>query len=348
MLAGAGALALFVAASPGGARAETESVDPPPAEEVAPWPRPPVGVHAGYTLDQGQVVLAYRFEWVGKQGLQSGTDRVDVGSVLGTYDSAPESLDADRHVFTAIWSPVEQLTLQIELPFVRLVSDEVYDDPTDGITGFETTSNGFGDVALWFLYRVYSDDLSNLHLNLGLTFPSGSIGEAQLLPIGDPPDELQRLSYPLQHGSGTVDLKPGFTYRGRYGNGAWGFQALAVLRAGTNEFDYILGNEYEAKAWGTWAWNDWLANSFTLGWRQRFDGSGADPLIDPTSSPMANPDLLAYKRLDALFGLSITPTGGRLARTRWVLDAGLPAYQDLDGPQLRTKWLVQFALEVTI
>jgi hypothetical protein len=294
-------------------------------------------------------VLSYRFERVGKNGLQSGTDEVAVESVLGSFQSVPETLDLDRHVFTALWSPIDQVTFELQLPFVRTVSDQIGRSSSGEIEGFETKSTGFGDVGLWVLYRVYRDAYSDLHLNLGLSFPSGSIAEAQASPLDDTSDPpLERLAYPLQLGSGTVDLQPGFTYAGRYGSGAWGFQALAVLRAGTNEFDYILGNEYEVTGWGGWAWNDWLSNSFSLKWRQRFDGSGSDARIDSATSPMADARLLAYRRLDALFGLAITPTGGRLERTRWVLDAGLPAYQSLDGPQPRTKWLLQFAFEITI
>jgi len=340
----------FIAAALGADTARSEEPDDgaQPASPSIDWRRPPVNVRGGYTLERGQVVLAYRFERVGHSRLQNGRNEIAPESVLGAFTTAPETLDLDRHVFSALWSPIDFLTFQVELPYLRSVTDQVYDD-AGTITGFETKSSGFGDVMLWVLYRVYRDDYSNLHLNLGLSFPSGSIAQAQVPDMaGVPSDELRRLAYPLQLGSGTVDLQPGFTYRGRYGDGAWGFQALAVLRAGTNEFDYILGNAYEAKAWGDYAWNEWLSNSFTLGWRQRFDGSGADDLIDPTSSPMADPELLAYRRLDALFGLAITPTGGRLARTRWALDAGLPAWQDLDGPQPRTKWLIQFALEVTI
>lgn len=340
------AFCLVLAGTARDARAEPTKADVAPAFE--PWRRPPVGVAGGYTLDQGQVVVFYRFERIGQTGLRTGTEAVDPTSVLGTYESAPEFVDLDRHVFAALWSPIEYLTFQLELPFVRTVSDQVYRPGGGAVEGFETKSTGFGDVMLWVLYRVYRDDLSNLHLNLGASFPSGSIAQAQPLPLDSTGNSLQRLAYPFQLGSGTVDLHPGFTYAGRYGSGAWGFQGLATLRAGTNEFDYILGNEYAITAWGGWAWNEWLSNSFSLGWRQRFDGSGSDARIDPATSPMADADLLSGRRLDALFGLAITPTGGRLARTRWVLDAGLPAYQSLKGPQSSTRWLLQFALELTL
>jgi len=341
-------LEVAVAAAGEAADSNPEDGGAEQAPPVDPWRRPPISLRGGYTVDSGQVVLAYRFERVGQDELQDERSHIEPEDLLGTWESAPETVDLDRHVFSALWSPIDQLTFQLELPFVRTVTDEIHRPGGGAVEGFETKSVGFGDVMFWVLYRVYRDAYSDLHLNLGLSFPSGSIAEAQLSALDSAGSELQRLSYPLQLGSGTVDLQPGFTYAGRFGSAGWGFQGLAVLRAGENDGGYILGNTYELTAWGGWAWNDWLSNSFSLAWRQRFDGSGADALIDPATSPMADARLLSGERLDALFGLSITPTGGRLQRTRWVLDAGLPAYQRLDGPQSRTKWLLQFALEIAI
>lgn len=345
-----GAAGLFAAPSHAAeAAADGSEAEEKTEEKVVEWRRPPLNLRGGYTLDRGGVLVSYRFERVGKNELLEGTRRIAADDLLasGAFESVPSTLDLDRHVFSALWSPVPYLTFQLDLPFLRSVADQIHQPGVD-VEGFETKSSGFGDVMFWVLYRVFRDAHSDVHLNLGLSFPSGSIAETQPLPLGTSPGSLQRLAYPLQLGSGTVDLQPGFTYAGQQGDAAWGFQGLATLRAGANEFDYILGNEYELTAWGGWAWNDWLSNSFTLKWRQRFEGSGADAEIDPASSPMADPLFQSGKRLDALFGLAITPSGGLLQRTRWVLDTGLPAWQDLDGPQPRTKWLVQFALEVKI
>jgi hypothetical protein len=325
----------------------TKEAEGTAGEVATPWRRPPVSLRGGYTLDRGEVVLTYRFERLSHDDLQSSRTHVSPEALVPTpYQAAPRDLDLDRHVFGALWSPVEQLTFQLELPFVRSRADQVY-DPGTGLQRFDTVSSGFGDVMLWVLYRVYRDAHSDLHLNLGLSFPSGSIGESQPPPDASA-DELERLSYPLQLGSGTVDLQPGFTYSGRYQAVGWGLQGLAVLRAGTNEFDYILGNAYEFSAWSGYAWSEWLSSSFLLRWRQRFEASGADPAIDPTWSPMADLENHALQRLDAVFGVAIAPTGGPLDRTRWVLDVGLPAYQKLEGVQPRARWLLQFALEVAI
>jgi hypothetical protein len=335
------AFALVLAVGPASADGATGEA----AKSIERWSRPPINLRGGYTLDGGQVVVGYRFERQGLNALQSGRTRQSAQDVVDLgYQAAPLSLDADQHVFSVAWAPADELTFQLELPFVVNNADRL--DGSDG-ESFETKTNGFGDVLLWVLYRVYRDDFTSLHLNLGLSFPSGSIDETQDTPL-TPSGVFEPLPYQLQLGSGTVDLQPGFTYRGRYGRGQWGLQALATLRAGSNKQGYTLGNVVGVAGYGAWAWNDWLQQSFSLRYQQRFDGTGENESLNTAETPMNDANLLSGRRLDALFGLAVKPTGGSLRRTRWVIDAGLPAYQDLDGPQTRTKWLLQFAVELTL
>ena len=57
-----------------------------------------------------------------------------------------------------------------------------------------------------------------------------------------------------------------------------------------------------------------------------------------TRSPLDNALLQASRRLDALFGFDFYVTRGSLHGMRLSVEAGLPAYQSLDGPQLRNRW----------
>jgi hypothetical protein len=179
-------------------------------------------------------------------------------------------------------------------------------------------------------------------LNLGVSLPSGSTNETQITPVSG--GQLVRLPYIMQLGSGTVDLMPGVTYAGHWKRLNWGGQIGARLRAGTNSIGYILGDRYEVTGWTGVDWNGWLSNSFRLDWRQDFNIRGIDPLLDPTITPLNDPFLQARRRLDALFGLDIRPTGGVLGGTHWAVEAGLPAFQHVDGPQLRVTWVIQASL----
>ena len=64
-----------------------------------------------------------------------------------------------------------------------------------------------------------------------------------------------------------------------------------------------------------------------------------------TDSPLANPNLQAFRRLDALFGFDFYVTGGRFEGVRLSVEAGLPAYQSVDGPQFRNRWSLTAGLQ---
>ena len=89
----------------------------------------------------------------------------------------------------------------------------------------------------------------------------------------------------------------------------------------------------------------WLATSFRLDWSQDFDPDGVDALLSPARSPAEDPTLQAGMRLDALFGVDIYFDGAGLQGTRLSVEAGLPAYQRLDGPQLRSDWRLTAGLQ---
>ena len=56
--------------------------------------------------------------------------------------------------------------------------------------------------------------------------------------------------------------------------------------------------------------------------------------------PTADPDLRGGKRVDALAGLNYVGSGGVLSGHTLGVEAGVPAWQNLDGPQLKTRWTV--------
>ena len=89
-----------------------------------------------------------------------------------------------------------------------------------------------------------------------------------------------------------------------------------------------------------------------MNWRQSFDIIGADPGLGMMGAvnPTADPSLRGLRRLDALFGVNFMPAkiGGRaksLKGFRIALEGGLPAYQNLDGPQLGAGWMLTTGIQ---
>lgn len=300
-----------------------------------PEVHPPIGVFGSTIHTRGDVMLSYRFNRSDYEGLMEGTRDITAAEVPGEYDVIPTALRVTTHYFEAMWAPVEEFTIVVTLPFYEKSLDW---QPREGVAGNAqtTTVNGFGDISLNFLYRVFDDEGGRLHLNLGLGFPSGSTSESAVTPTSG--DRLERLPYVMQLGSGTIDLKPGVTYNGYWRGMNWGAQILGVLHAGTNSENYTKGNEYSITGWAGRKWARWFGTAFRLAWQQAFNPEGFDDRMWTTASPLANPELQAFRRLDALFGFDFYVTGGRFQGVRLSVEAGLPAYQSVDGPQLRNRW----------
>ena len=296
------------------------------------WVGPPIGVIGDMARHRGDVVLAYRFHRQSFSGLMNGTTRLE-GSLPG-FDVKPTSLDKDHHLFEVLWAPFEQITVSAILPYVQNEMTQIIQNTGES---YKTTSGGFGDLEFAILHRVFSTETSRLHLNLALSFPTGSTTESQVTRVS--PGVIERLPYVMQLGSGTVDLKPGATYNGLWKRLYWGGQVGGVLRAGTNSQGYTLGDAYAVTGWVGATGSDWFAGSFRLDWNQWFNIEGQDELMNPLQSPTEDPQLQAGQRLDVLLGIDLF-LGGRLKGTRISLEGGCPVYQSLEGPQLRTSWIL--------
>ena len=298
---------------------------------------PPIGVIGETTHGRGPFILSYRFQRQSLSGLMEGTKRLS--GALPSFEVRPTSMDQDAHLFEALWSPFADLTLSVMLPYLHKVMWQV-----DQISGqsYETSSGGFGDLRIVVLHQVFANRNTRVHLNFGLSFPTGSTTQSQVTPVSG--GNLQRLPYAMQLGSGTVDLRPGATYNGAWRFLYWGAQADGVLRAGTNAEDYTLGNAYSVTGWLGGRWSDWFNASVRIDWNQWFNPEGRDALMASVQSPAADAQLQAGQRLDVLLGIDLL-LGGALNGTRLSIEGGCPVYQDLKGPQLRTGWLLNAGLQ---
>ena len=235
-----------------------------------------------------------------------------------------------------MFAPTSRLTLVAMLPLLDKEMDHVR---RDGV-GFETGASGLGDLRLGALFTLWHDETHRVALNGGLGLPTGAIDRKDTLP---PPAGRQRLPYPMQLGSGSVDFVPGVTYAGHSRRWSWGAQALGTIRSGDNWRDYRLGNRVDTTAWIAKPLTRWLSASLRAHWMWWGDVGGADPELDPAVVPTADPDRRGGHRLDLLGGLNfLLPLGRGVDRTshRIAIEGGGPVYQWLRGPQLETDWRI--------
>jgi hypothetical protein len=145
----------------------------------------------------------------------------------------------------------------------------------------------------------------------------------------------------MQLGSGTFDVLPGLTYLGEANNFAWGVQIMGTIRTGRNSSGYRLGNQYESSAWLAYGVTDWLAPYVRMEGRVWENISGRDSAYgDVPKSAEASPNLQAGERVNALVGLNLYAGKGVLQGNRITVEAGVPIYQHLRGPQLGLDWTI--------
>jgi hypothetical protein len=187
-----------------------------------------------------------------------------------------------------------------------------------------------------------------IHASLGVRLPTGSIEKSDITPASAPNES--RLPYPMQLGSGTVDLTPGVTYLAQSDDWSGGGQLMATLRTGENDAGYRLGHRFMATGWvARRLGNRWSVSARLIseawgniqGADASFAGAVASRMV-----PTVFTSLRGGSRLDVAGGVNVYLKPTRPGQVRLAFEVGVPLYQELDGPQLETDlWLtsgVQF------
>lgn len=312
------------------------------AEEVHhPGHYAPAGVLQDHLHKKGEWMLSYRYMRQDFGGNRNRLERVEDADVVSTeafgFSVAPTQLTVDTHLFGVMYGLTDRVTVAAIVPFVEQEMDYI----TRAGDRYTTESSGIADVTLAALVQVYQDDHSRAHVNLGLSAPTGSITESDAVPGSGPGEAI--LPYAMQLGSGTWDLRPGFTYTGQQPGWSWGTQAIATLRLGRNDRDYSLGDRIDMTAWTAWHPTDTLALSTRLALSRVKNVDGADAELDASADPAADPRLRAGSRLDAFVGVSSNLGAGN----RLAIEAGWPLSQALEGPQLEIDTMVTIGWQLS-
>jgi hypothetical protein len=270
--------------------------------------------------------------------MRDGTDNIKFGDVVapGGYGFlvSPTDMSMQMHMFGLMFAPLERLTIFGMLP----VRSSTMDHLTRRGDVFSTESSGLGDATIGGMWLLDPVGDQRAHISLAVGLPTGSIARKDVNPLSAGREVT--LPYPMQTSGGTVDLNPGLTLLGQLGDDwSWGGQARAKFRLGENDY-YSLGDNYTATAWGARRFNDWLSGSFRLDWFQWGAIEGADPSQNPLATPASDPNLQGGSRWSAGFGINTYLSQGSFKGLRLNGEWLLPFYQDLDGPQLETDWII--------
>ncbi|MEE9367323.1 MAG: transporter [Pontiella sp.] len=286
--------------------------------------RAPIGVMGDHVHTKGSWMVSYRYMFM-------NMDSVD-GDLSG-YMMKPVSMDMQMHMVGAMYTPTDNVVVGLMLPYKRNMMDMLM-----GVNPMTVASEGFGDLILNGTYRAWGTTVHQLLINLGIGLPTGSIDEEN--------SAGNRMPYPMQLGSGSYALIPGITYTGLANGWGWGAQGNATVQLDENKHDYRLGEKYTLSGWALRDLCKASAISLRLKGTRQENVCGVDTGLIPSAamSPLADPNLRAGTRLDLLAGIDYRPSG-KADGLRLALEGGVPIYQELNGPQLKTDWMITGGLQ---
>jgi hypothetical protein len=314
----------------------------------------PAGVSGAELMMKGRWMVSYSFMRMEMKDNLDGTSSISPEEIVTTVPNTffgmpmqpptlrvvPTEMTTDMHMLGVMYAPSDKITVMGMLPYLdKSMKHTTFQGPagTTELGTFTTRASGIGDVKISGLFGIHDDGKHRVHVNAGLSLPTGSIDEKDtvLAPTGARPE--LRLPYPMQLGSGTYDLLPGITYKGRDENVGWGAQYMATLRTGENDEDYTLGDIHQVSGWTSYSWKPGASASLRLTARSTDEIDGQDPeIVAPVQT--ANPDFQGGDRIDLGIGINLSAQSGDWRGLRFGAELGIPLEQDLNGPQMEADW----------
>lgn len=327
----------------------------------------PIGVMAEHMHKAGQYMLSYRFMNMNMDGSRIGNNSISPLATATTIPNrffgmpgqpptlrvVPTKMTMQMHMFGGMYAPTDWITLMAMANYIDQDMDHITFAGGGGTTPlgkFNTKSSGFGDTKLSAMIKLFDTDYyrthHHAHINFGISIPTGSISERDLIlaPTGMMPNV--RLPYPMQLGSGTFDALPGITYTGDYKKIGWGAQYMAEIRMEKNQADYQLGDKHMVTGWASYEWAPWFSTSARILYHSQTGIRGIDPNIrGPVQT--ANPNMHGGDQLGIAVGFNMIGTKGILKGHRLAAEAVAPVYRSLNGPQLEQDWIVTAGWQYT-
>lgn len=326
----------------------------------------PAGVYGAGMVGAGHFMFSYTPSYMRMSDNYIGDSVVSPNTVATTHLPAPvmmmgmpmpvdyfrivpTSMDVQMHMFHAMYGVTDWLNVMVMGAYDLKSMTMLTYKGAMGTTVLGSTTNrtsGFGDTSVMSLWRVYKDPINEVHINVGLSLPTGSTTETMnmLMPMGT--YMSMRANYGMQLGTGTVDLLPGVTYLGHIAQWSWGAIYRGRLALGDNTEGYEYGYRQEISGWAGYRWIPGVTSTF------RVEGDvwdrihGSDPNIMAGLMQGTYPYFYGGQRINLLGGLEVSGAPFGLQHVSLAIEGGAPVYQNLNGPQLGEAWQLTGALHV--
>ena len=175
----------------------------------------PIGVMGDHMHKEGEWIISLRGIVMQMDGNRIGTSGIDPDTIATTIPNrffgqpgqpptllvVPLNMTMKMVMLGGMYAPADWLTLMVMAPWKHNEMEHVTYAGAAGTTvlgNFTTTSAGWGDIKTSGLVRLWDGNGQHVHLNLGLSLPTGSITKSGtvLAPNGATPN--LRLPYAMQ------------------------------------------------------------------------------------------------------------------------------------------------------
>ncbi len=314
----------------------------------------PAGVLGATMFRQGETAVAYLPVFVHLQGNYMGTNQVSPATVLSIPNIntppaklriVPNEQNVQIHRFSVTYGVSDAFNLSVLGSYIQKEATRTTYNPLGtSVVGTRTDSiDGIGDLSVSGFFRLYQDAVHHVHLNLGVSLPTGSTTEewTGLAPNGSL--NVARTTYGMMPGTGTVDLLPGVTYTARKALWSWGATYRGRIAMEDNDQGYRWGNLHEVSGWAGYTLIPGVTATARVVGTVQGQIEGRDLQIKSPAQG-ANPAFYGGERVDLLAGVEVLGKPFGLGNTRFAVEAGPPVYQNVNGPQLGRDWQVNVAL----
>ncbi|AXT54721.1 transporter [Aquimarina sp. AD1] len=305
----------------------------------------PISVMGDHTHGKGEFMFSYRYMYMNMEDLNRGSENVGFSNALrpnDVYMVTPTSMPMNMHMLGMMYAPSDKITL---IAMVNYLSQEM--DHLTAMNGvFTTESSGFGDTKIAALYKFFNKNKQQLHGQIGISIPTGSIDEKDVTPASTPNEVI--LPYPMQIGSGTWDTEITLTYLKQWNILSFGTQARTTLRVDENDNEYRLGNKYSLNNWVAITATNWLSFSgrFEFGAIDKINGTNPD--LNPMMVITADTANSGMTYANAGLGFNLYAFKGSLKNLRLGFEAAIPLFQNMNGVQLRNKETITLGFQYAL
>jgi len=291
----------------------------------------PAGMRWDHLPSARALDLQLQFSARSFEGHLAGRDEVPSIVVLRDFEMVPLSRTSLTVALEAQAGILDWLALGFWVPFVFNEAEFA----TERLVG-SVDAAGIGDMEAHLMVRLHDRWPVRAHVGAGVAFPTGTVTHTGI--TADLPTNSRILPYPLQTGSATWAFLPSGALAVENEYGSVGVHGTGRIYLTKNDRNWQPGGAFEGNIYMQHRFNDWISGSARVAVARWDDVAGADVAVQPQASPMHWALTQGGTRVEIPVGMNIRFAQGPLHGHRLSAEAHLPVHQNLNGPQLRSRW----------